>query len=400
MSAAAGGAGAAAASPPPPLELHRIPLAPFRENQAQYVALLKRALQSNDDAELEAMRPTTDEEYYRFFICAIARDIKYIVNSDMFPEYLDRKTKSEMSPLEIVPEHLIGKLNSFIAPSYSIRVMKEHYGVPKSKITRTLAAQLKYIREKLRRILGTLPSTAERYLDVLNSDFRKRKPWGADKPEDEPDYYMSYLKSSITVLQEFIRVIRDGHPLHNLFQRVPTTLFLYCRRERNGTLHYAGHIFTQIVTGVPPPLFDFLGAGRSCPDPDTNTLPYMFFVSIYKSLLDKEKALSARILADVEAAARENRCALMMTFPLPNMDQILVKHHFEEFKMPRGRGEDPVFIRGLGPRGEIACGAESTGSANANAGAGAGAGTLRHSTGGRRRTRRVLPSRRGKNKVR
>ena len=72
--------------------------------------------------------------------------------------------------------------------------------------------------------------------------------------------------------------------------------------------------------------------------PDPETLPYTFFVSIYKSLLDKGKALSTRIFADVEAYARESGCALMLTVPLPNMDPILVKHQFRKFEMPRERG--------------------------------------------------------------
>lgn len=394
MSAAAGGAGASAANAvraaePPPLELHRIPLTPFRENSAQYIALLKRALRSNSDADLEAMRPATEEEYYRFFVCAIARELKYLVNSEMFPQYMNEE------------------LDSVLAPSYSTRVMKAHYGVRQSEITRALTARLGRLRRELGGMLGALPSTANRYVGVLNSDFRKRRPWGAETPEEEPRYYESYLESSITVLQECIRVIKKGHPLRDMFMDVPTTLFLYCRRGAGGEPLYAGHIFAQIPTGVPPEFVEFLGASPSCPDPET--LPYTFFVSIYKSLLDKGKALSARILADVEAYARENRCALMLTVPLPNMDRILVKYHFRKFEMPRergrarrvdeeGRGGDPVFLRGLGSKGKIACGSgstESTGSKGStkSTSAGAGAGTRRsssgHSSGGRRRTRRA-----------
>lgn len=394
MSAAAGGAGASAANAagPPPLELHRIPLTPFRENHAQYVALFKRALHSDNDDELGAMRPTTDEEYYRFFILAVAKELKYIVNSDMFPHYM-HKDKKMM---------LIG--------SYNTRVLKKYYDIRTEELTKSLRVKLKNIRGKLRRMFGALPSTAEQYVEALNSIFRKREPWGDKTPEKQLDYYDSYLESSVTVLQESLRVIKNGHPLWDLYKDVPTTLFLYCRRTPEGQPLYAGHIFTQVPTGVPPEFVEFLGVEADCPDPAT--LPYTLFISIYKSLFDEGKALSTRIFADVEAYARERRCALMTTIPLPNMDKILERHHFRKFTVPRvrkgryshrnneeGGGGDPVYLRGLGSGGKVACGAGNTGRSTGSSGStgssksrSASAGTRRsshsRSTGGRRRTKR------------
>jgi hypothetical protein len=331
------------------------------------------------------MRPTTDEEYYRFFVCAIAKELKFIVNSDMFPYFMD------------------DTLDYGLITSYNTKVLKGD-GVLRKELPKSLRDRLGKLRRDLVGMLGALPSTADRYRrGGLNSIFRLRKPWGTNKPEEQLRYYDSYLESAVTVLQESVRVIKNGHPLRDLYTDVPTTLFLYCRRTPEGQPLYAGHIFTQVPTGVPPEFVEFLGAEADCPD--LATLPYTLFISIYKSLFDEGKALSTRIFADVEAYARERRCALMTTIPLPNMDEILERHHFRKFTVPRvrkghhshrnneeGGGGDPVYLRGLGSGDKIACETGSTGRSNS-----AGAGTRRLSseraTGGGKASR-LLRSRR------
>ena len=110
-----------------------------------------------------------------------------------------------------------------------------------------------------------------------------------------------YIDSSI---QESLRAITKGAPVEGYHEDKPTTLFLYYRKPDGIIPIYSGHIFVQPIG------------------------PWLFFVSIYKSMFEPEKGLSEMILDDVIAYAKAGGFIGIITSPLESMKSTLIKRGF------------------------------------------------------------------------
>ena len=141
-------------------------------------------------------------------------------------------------------------------------------------------------------MFGSNISSANRYKALSLNTFRHGKP------------QIPYIGSSIIVLQESLRAITKGAPLRRFLAEVPTTLFLYYRKPDGMIPIYSGHIFVQ------------------------QTGPWLFFVSIYKSIFEPEKGLSNIILDDVTAYAKDHGFSRIYTLPLESMKSTLIKRGF------------------------------------------------------------------------
>lgn len=114
----------------------------------------------------------------------------------------------------------------------------------------------------------------------------------------------SIVTSIQVIQQETNRVLQYGSPIPT-FNTNPTTVFIYYWWNSSGIPVYSGHIFVQ-------------------DHKDTDDTEALFFVSINKSLLEKEKSLSDRILDDVEEYAKANGKKRILTIPLDVMKSKLL----------------------------------------------------------------------------
>lgn len=185
----------------------------------------------------------------------------------------------------------------------------------------------------------------------LNAMKKNERP---DKFEDEmmgKKFLLDVLSDSYVVLTESLKAVYYGRPLDFFNYDQPTTLFLYYRMDGEAPI-YSGHIFVQPSNELDPTV--------------TNT----FFVSIYRSIFERFRGFSSRVIDDVEVYARAQGHKSIFTIPLTGMIPILKKKGFViKPKGERNVVKDDIYIKYF---------------SSTNEGAVAGAGA----TGGRRKTLR------------
>lgn len=170
-----------------------------------------------------------------------------------------------------------------------VKALSASSGIPNFLTGR--ATELKLAKPNtLTSLLGVTPSAAPHY---KNLSLNVRRPGKPQPP---------YIASALLVLEESVRALETGSPLaFGPLKDIPTTLFLYYRRPDGIIPTYSGHIFIQ-------------EAG-----------PWLFFVSIYKSMFEEERGLSDRILDDVIAYAKAKGFVGVFTSPLESMKGTLVR---------------------------------------------------------------------------
>ena len=144
------------------------------------------------------------------------------------------------------------------------------------------------------------------------------------------EYIDDFIDDSNVIFMETLNVLYNGNPYKNLnknskfdifkkYEDLPTTLLLYYRQLPGLIPIYSAHIF--------------LLARPKKKD--------LYFVSIYKSILETDRTLTTRILKDIEEYARLSGYTAIFTNPLPGpMEDKLLDYGFEI--KPRETTEDFV----------------------------------------------------------
>lgn len=176
-----------------------------------YRDIFKAALSADNNAALETMIPTTDKEFLEFFARAIAKELKYILSSEVAPAVWAEVGKSPDKFFDVLPS------SAFIYKERGLNVIKDAEEAGKGR-----------------------------------------------DPERRKAYLKAVVHDSIIVLAESLRALYSGAPLKTLNQDKPTTLFLYYRWVA-GIPVYNGHIFVQPfdAVGSELPMTFFVSVNRS-----------------------------------------------------------------------------------------------------------------------------------------